>query len=178
MSARVMEIMQGEFLDSCRELFDEYGIDLRSSDHEVEFTGMESVAVIGATGVDIRASVTVQLPRAVTNATCPAEMQLMSNADHEDWIGELTNQLMGRFKNKILPYNCELNIDIPNVIHGKKLRPMLPKRSQIISLNFDCKHGEIGCRLALLLETGFENHFSEIPLHQVDVMDEGELLFF
>jgi hypothetical protein len=85
-----------------------------------------------------------------------------------DWACELTNQLLGRIKNKLRPYQLSFDVKVPNVLDGSSV----PKSSDALRRRFWSSHGTFSSCLEVLLKPGFslDEKAPEPPLPH-----EGEL---
>lgn len=68
-----------------------------------------------------------------------------------DLLRELTNQLAGRVKNRLLNFALMLTIGVPNVLSGQALDRQRPRQSEVVYL-FRTLRGEIVVTLDLQLE--------------------------
>ena len=75
-------------------------------------------AAVGFTGATMRGSLLIAVPGEISKRTCP----LPSHA-WRAWVAELSNQLLGRVKSKLLSYGVELHVTIPVVIPARLLAP-------------------------------------------------------
>ena len=76
--------------------------------------------VIGFVGPRVRGSCLLASTEAPVVASCPPGGRL------RDWVGELTNQLMGRLKSKLVARNLSVELSTPIVLSGVRIQP-LPK---------------------------------------------------
>jgi hypothetical protein len=60
-----------------------------------------------------------------------------------DWTRELTNQLLGRIKNRLAQYQVTLRIEIPSATEGKALELRQSKVKPILTLSFRTIRGDI-----------------------------------
>jgi hypothetical protein len=58
----------------------------------------------------------------ISHSDCIARLGAPEGCDDSDWVGELANQLLGRFKNKVVAYGPLIDMALPSVICGKDLR--------------------------------------------------------
>jgi hypothetical protein len=79
---------------------------------------------IGFTGAQLRGSLTVFGPVAVFARTHPGQAigATISEADVSDWCCEFANQLLGRFKNKLLRRGVDIELSTPQGIAAESLR--------------------------------------------------------
>jgi len=176
----ILEQLEG----GCIELFSEYGISLQLSNSTVQesncllINNPGFIALISMTNPELRLTVALQTQKAVLEASFPSEQKVTALQQLQDWIGELSNQLAGRLKNKMRLYDCQLNLGIPTVIQGDNMYLDLPKRSEISQHSFTTSAGQI---LLLNLTTQIGNRvvFCEPDTYQnEEALDEGEMMFF
>ncbi len=72
--------------------------------------------VIGFTGDGIRGNVVLAGSSAALDQSNP-----IPGSRVRDWIGELTNQLIGRIKNRLIKHGVEVYITTPIVLRGKQI---------------------------------------------------------
>jgi CheY-specific phosphatase CheX len=122
--------------ESCISLFSDYSLELRRvetapavADDDTMYCG-----VIGFTGDQMRGSIVLAATREPLGRTAP-----VSDASLREWIAELSNQLLGRFKNKLVPRGVVLHVSTPVVLRGVRLTPLT--RTELSPLVFDCDDG-------------------------------------
>ncbi len=100
-------------------LFEAYGVPMT-----VEATGalpeIDELVVsgtIGFTGEDMRGTLVLCANSQLLDS--PAFRDSTSRA----WIGELANQLLGRVKNRLLPFGVTIHLSTPMTMHGHNLQP-------------------------------------------------------
>ena len=133
----------------CVELFAAYGVTLSPS--TADFIASDEVllsGVIGFVGPELRGTCLL-----VANRT-PVELSSPKKEHTRDWIGELTNQLVGRLKRKFLGYGLEVALTTPVVLSGVHLRP-IPRR-ELSPRVFSTDSGSIMVWLEVEAEPGFE----------------------
>lgn len=169
-----------------QELFEFYGLQTNLlACFDSTFTcgpDVSIVGLLGATADGFRCTIGIETSFQILEATYPAKLEELENNDTQhlqDWIGELTNQLVGRFKNKLVHYGCDLCLGVPSVIQGNNLKAILPKRSEAITLKFATG---IEQNIYILLNTMideaiFKLEFQPLPEGKT-VMGEGEFMFF
>jgi hypothetical protein len=105
--------------DACFELFRAYGLNLRSEDHELEANDQRVLCgVIGFVGSGVRGSCMLVGHDELIMGSCP------DGGRSRDWIGELTNQLAGRVKAKLLKYGVEVALSTPIGVSGVAVHPI------------------------------------------------------
>ena len=132
----------------CVELFAAYGVTLQAS--AAEFIDSDEVllsGVIGFVSPDLRGTCLLVANRSPIELSSPQK-------DHtRDWVGELTNQLVGRLKRKFLGYGLEVALTTPVVLSGLHLRPM-PRR-ELSPRVFGTESGSIMVWVEVEAEPGF-----------------------
>jgi hypothetical protein len=163
---------------SCRELLLQYKVNIQGIPKKEKFSDFQSMAIVGATAEDLGINMTLQIPDSLLRFTFPPSLPCTEHHHLLDWIGELGNQLVGRFKNKILHYNCNLRIDIPHVVYGSDLRVNMPRLSSMQYLDFSSDIGDLRFTLSVVLDPEFPVSFSEFDASAVEKTEAGELTFF
>jgi hypothetical protein len=69
-----------------------------------------------------------------------------------DLMRELTNQLAGRVKNRLLNFTLMLNIGVPTVLSGQALEGQRPRRETEVVYMFRTLRGEIAVTLDLAID--------------------------
>lgn len=151
----------------CVELFAAYGVNLNTK--AAEFIVSEEVllsGVIGFVGPTLRGTCLL-----VGNRS-PIELSSPQKEHTRDWVGELTNQLVGRLKRKFLGFGLEVALTTPVVLSGLHLRPM--PRGKLSPRVFSTDSGSIMIWVEVEAEPGFELG----PAISDSTSAEGEVLLF
>jgi len=129
-------------------------------------------AILGFAGTGIAGSVAL-----CTSAAClTALAQLGQTKMSEDWLGELSNQLVGRFKRRLSPHGASFSLGTPVVVLGERLR-LAARDARKRSLAI-CLESSIG-RVEIWLEIEFRDGFALSPQPEADgSLIEGEALLF
>jgi hypothetical protein len=77
-------------------------------------------AVLGFTGESMRGSLVLAMEAETIRRSSP---EPSGGGPPREWIAELSNQLLGRMKNRLLAYGVEIQVTIPVVIRGRLLAP-------------------------------------------------------
>jgi CheY-specific phosphatase CheX len=164
--AEATEKIQALAAEACVELLQAYDVALSPDEHawaetdEVMFSG-----VMGFVGEKVRGTCLFAAPQATVLAAAP------SNAAPRDWVGELTNQLVGRLKSKLLARGATISLSTPVVLSGVRLSPM--PRTGVHPVAFRSATG----RVLVWLEVEVEGDFALQPPQPMDAT-EGDLLVF
>lgn len=79
----------------------------------------EIASTIGFTSPQASGTLTLGMPMALVAAAGAANASINAITD---WAGELANQALGRFKNRVLSYDVEMGLATPVVVVGAELR--------------------------------------------------------
>ena len=115
-----VEAVQTEFVSlaaqACQELFSAYGVTLeRTSERDTDEPGF-LLAMITFLGANVRGTCSL----AVTEA--PLAQSVPVGHDLGDWIGELSNQLVGRMKIKLARLDVDIAMATPAVLRRAQLQ--------------------------------------------------------
>jgi len=120
---------------SCVELFEAYGVtlDRRESTPELGPGAILLCGIVGFSGPGARGTCILATTAEPLAASSPPETTA------RDWVAELTNQLMGRIKNKLLARGAEVYLSTPVVMRGEHIAPV--PRFAIAPSVFGVAHG-------------------------------------
>lgn len=93
----------------------------------------------------------------------------------EDWLGELSNQLLGRVKRRLAPYGAVFDLGTPVVVAGHRLRMSSNRPTERIRVALECSAGRLEVWLEMEFRDGFQ--LSDEPAED-DGLAEGEALLF
>lgn len=131
-------------------------------------------ASIGYTGESIRGSL-VFLTTARVARTWAADCELDEEALC-DIVGEFANMLLGRLKNRILPYGVTLSIALPISAIGTDLRVLSSPGGASFWQSFRGDAGDVHVRLDLTLDAGFAMYAT--TQLEAPAATEGDVLLF
>jgi chemotaxis protein CheX len=94
-----------------------------------------TLSVIGYAGEHMRGSVLLSAPDTVLRATHPMGSSA-GDDDLLDWSGELTNQLLGRIKNKVRKAGILIQMSTPMILSGLHLRISSLRSSECVAHKF------------------------------------------
>jgi len=134
-------------------------------------------SVIGFTGRDVRGTLVLALTEELSGLSNPI---VGTNAKvttdrviHRDWVGELSNQLLGQIKIDLLRRGVEIYVNLPAVLQGQHLAP-LPRR-QLKPLKFALANGAAAVWIELETREGFK---IEAATREGDGPAPGDTLLF
>jgi len=117
------------------------------------------VACIDAGSNDVELILGLQMPMAVLALTYPLTESIVDVGEEslEDWISELSNQLIGRVKSKLSAQEGELKLGLPVTYYGEDHSELM-QQDEKIALYFNLEGEVCACYLS------------------VEVLVEGEVL--
>jgi CheY-specific phosphatase CheX len=145
---------------ACEDLFSRYGVTVRCADETEDPISPEFFlcSVIGFTGRDVRGTLVLALTEALSGLSNPvAGTNPSATPDrviHRDWVGELSNQLLGQIKIDLLRRGVEIYVNLPAVLQGQHLAPL--PRSHLKPLKFTLAHGAAAVWIELEAREGFK----------------------
>jgi CheY-specific phosphatase CheX len=159
---RVIQEMAGS---ACVELMQAYGVQLVAADGWVESEELMFSGVMGFVGEQVRGTCLLAAPQGTIQAAAPKD------AGTRDWVGELSNQLVGRLKAKLMSRGATIALSTPVVLRGVKLSPL--PRTDVEPVVLQSPQGKVLVWLEVEIEDGFQFH-EERALSAT----EGDLLMF
>jgi len=169
-----LAILGGALRQACVELMADYGLETRPDDHPLSMAPAVPVlvAAVDFKGRELRGTVAFWAPRSVIRQTGLAAPGLkLSPNDLPLWTCELTNQLLGRVKNKLRSYDVVLTANVPRLLGGGEASEL----EEGLRYRFSCDLGLVAAYLDVLLTPGFTLRIKESvePL-----ANEGDLTLF
>ena len=150
---------------ACEDLFRRYGVTVRCADERADPISPEFFlcSVIGFTGRDVRGTLVLALTEALSGLSNPVAGSSSSattdRVTHRDWVGELSNQLLGRIKIELLKCGVEIYLNLPAVLLGQHLAPL--PRAQLKPLKFTLANGAAAVWIELDARPGFKIEAAE-----------------
>lgn len=143
---------------ACEELFGRYGVPVRRADEREEPISPEFFlcSVIGFTGRDARGTLVLALTEELSGLSNPVAGTKPSatTVSQRDWVGELSNQLLGQIKIELLRRGVEIYVNLPAVLQGQHLAPL--PRSHLKPLKFTLANGAAAVWIELEARQGFK----------------------
>jgi CheY-specific phosphatase CheX len=154
--------------EACLSLFDAYGVrlELRAPDSSAS-TSPSLTGIIGFTGRGITGMCLIDASEAPLAASNPAGGSLL-----RDWVAELSNQLAGRLKHKLLAMGVEVYITTPIVLRATRIEPL--PRTKLMPRTFHAHDGFV----KLWVEVETTPGFQMVPGSAEGAVAEGEALLF
>jgi hypothetical protein len=124
--------------DSCRKLFSAYGIDITTSG--APESPQPLLGRIHFVGRDMSGNLTIGLDREQLKKSLPVKTE--RQADLEDWVRELANQLMGLVKTRLQHRGINIMLSLPLTVKPS-MPPDGPKwPSRIAQFNVSCNFAQ------------------------------------
>ena len=132
------EVIERCVSDACLELFQDYSLPLqRVKEGELVDSDLLFCGVVGFTGEQMRGTLLLATSREPLGRTTPAG----GESSLREWIAELSNQLLGRIKNKLLVHGVKLHLSTPVVLRGVQIAPV--SRAELVPFAFSCDGGAV-----------------------------------
>lgn len=168
------------FVSSCTELFGSLDCTVHAHEGEEILLERAPIAYIDAGSEDLEALIVLHIPLSVLTMTYPefAADSIMSVSEEalEDWISELANQLVGRFKNKLITYGSVVKIGLPAMYYDSRDAELPIWGHEPFRCFFDVDKEFMECSLYLQL---INKDLTLTPPAEGDTgTGEGELEFF
>jgi CheY-specific phosphatase CheX len=145
---------------ACEELFARYGVTVRRAAEGDEPVSPDFLlcSVIGFSGRDVCGTLVLALTDELSGKSNPVSGSpsgtVSARSTQRDWVGELSNQLLGQIKIELLRHGVEIYVNLPAVLQGQHLAP-LPRR-QLKPLKFTLANGAAAVWIELEARAGFK----------------------
>jgi hypothetical protein len=143
---QIVPCVADQFELMCVELFESLNCSIkRITEHEEAVAGIP-IACIDAGSEDLEILLSLRIPVSVLSLTYPLQEDIVGMDDVilEDWLSELSNQLVGKMKRKLFVYGLELQIGLPNSYFGTDINEIIPEDFNSVYYYFDVDN-EICC---------------------------------
>jgi hypothetical protein len=153
----------------CHDLFEAYGVELVPAAERTGSGPLHLAGILAFSGETLRGSMML----GATATALAKSNPITGGAQHRSWIAELTNQLVGRFKNRLLNHGVEISIATPAVMNASVLAP--DPSSELPPITFEC-NGELVC---VWLDAECDDAFVLAEqIVAVAGLDEGDFMMF
>jgi chemotaxis protein CheX len=172
MKAAFIDVLDSITSLACIDVFGSYRVGLRelprpakgnlipNLDKEADGNASLVASVVGFTGDDLRGALLLATTFEVIARARPSGLaqQSLSKDSYSDWVmvrdwaSELGNQILGRIKNKLRPFNVVLEVSTPTAFSGRALAFAKPKSPLARPFLFDTR----GDRVWLWLDASFD----------------------
>ncbi|HEX6765228.1 MAG TPA: chemotaxis protein CheX [Polyangiaceae bacterium] len=153
--------------EACTELFTAYGVGLAPTRKDWGATDERMLSgSIGFVGRHVRGTCLLATTEAPLRRSCPTGGKV------RDWIGELTNQFVGRLKSKLLGCGVEVFVTTPIVLSGVRIQPL--PRGRLEPFVFSSSDGDV----LVWVEVDVDEGFVLGSLHPGRSNAEGQVILF
>lgn len=145
---------------------------------EAFLTEASTAAVIGFTSASVGGSLVVNLETSMAIATRPIELGPISTDDMDaiqDWTGELSNQLLGRTKNKLVRFGELLALSTPVSLSARELQWKSGKATHTFHVFYESEYGRLLVIVAMSISDDMIMHPQS---EDDDAAAEGDLVLF
>jgi len=163
-----------ELRRACLELMADYGV--RAWPYGDSMRTPQRGAPLAASaefeGDHLRGSIAIFATRGVVERTARSLLggECVS-PELADWTCELVNQLLGRFKNKLRPFDVVVDVGMPRLMASNQVGQL----ESSARYRFSCDHGDFSGYLDVTLEPGFTFRKREL---QEPLAWEGDVILF
>ncbi len=172
----VKEVFQG----ACVELFNSLDCSVACAERNDCGLYDAPVACVDAGSKEVELVLGLQMPISLLALTCPVNACIVAVGEEylEDWISELSNQLIGRVKSKLSSNESDLQLGLPVTYYGADDSELM-QQDEKITLYFELDGEVCACYLSVELlvkaeELNSSNYFQE----GADDSIRGELELF
>lgn len=143
---------------------------------EPAIEGYQFAAVLGFSGEAVKGSLIVSCEKTLLQTSHPnlAMGMPVEDPDLSDWIGEIANQILGRFKNKCSAAGVVFSMSTPTALMGSQLSVNNFKDGHLFHIRSTLPHGKI---LLLLSITCFGTFKLLDSLPASTAAEGGSILF-
>ena len=179
MTQEVVKSVQSLFENSCNDLFVSLNCYIRETDVANNSLCDAPVAYIDAGSDDISLVIALQLPMTVLSLSYPVPGSISEVSEEilEDWINELSNQLIGRLKAKMLNHNQTLQIGLPASYFDSDISEVFLEDGEVKTFYFEID-GEV-CVFHLSVKVFNENLNYTLEVNEeTESIAEGDIELF
>lgn len=175
---QALQELQALFETTCMDLFEGLNcVVTRVSAPDFDMNEVPTACIDAGAG-QLEVFVIMRLPLTVLALTYPDHEELITSVDEEkleDWISELCNQLIGRFKNRLIPFGCVMLLGLPSSYFGTDINELLPVGYEHFVFHFEADGEVFECRISINL---IDENLSLDSPEEDDGAGEGELELF
>ena len=136
------------------------------------------IARIDCGSSELELTILIRIPMSVLALTYPIEKVIdIDESELEDWISEISNQLIGKIKTRLSKRECDVTIGLPSAFFDSTMAPLMPDGGMTSGFYFLIDNEP--CETLLCMEA-FEDtiQFNLEETEQEDPFADGEMEFF
>jgi hypothetical protein len=135
------------------------------------------IALIDAGSAELEVQVGLELPLTVLALTYPVpNISIVDDESLEDWISELSNQLIGRLKSKLMKSGQEIMLGLPSSYFGTDITDLMTTEQSYYSVFYNVD-GEV-CAFHLGIEALNDEPLFHETEDDDDALMESEIELF
>lgn len=164
--------------ECCLELFEGFNCNITKTDEPITQSKDDPIAVIDAGSEKLDVTVILQLPISILALSYHTDVDITKVAEEvlEDWIAELSNQLIGKLKNRLLKYELRMTLGLPAAYFGADMTELMPKEKSYIASIFNIDNELL--EVIMAIDIIDESLSLSAPTQEDDGPGEGELELF
>ena len=128
------------------------------------------VGIIAFEGPNIAGNLTLAVPTSVCHPAMPRRAR---NTTHAEWTYEITNQVMGSIKNRLIQFQVRLRTHVPTVLSGVALERHKRRTAVEVLYSFAALRGDV----SLMVDASLARASLEYSNAALVVSDNDPLLF-
>ena len=173
-----IQVLSQLFEESCIELFTSFNCDIEKTDEPMSRSSDDPIAMVDAGSDELEIAILLQLPVNILALSYHSDVDITQVSEEvlEDWIAEISNQLIGKLKNKLLNYDVRLKLGLPNAYFGADIGELMPNTEHYVVCVFNIDNELLELVLGIDILDGSLD-LSE-PTQQDDGPGGGELELF
>jgi CheY-specific phosphatase CheX len=177
MNAESLSRIDGFLSSAIAELFASHGLSLKENEYRGQGIDVPFASTIGFTSSQLIGVLVLTLGRDLAERSLPASLRkgIVSDEIIADWTGELSNQALGRLKNRFYAVGVEIALSTPTVFAGKQLRHFSQPSVIYRSIMFEGE-GSLLAEFQADCPDGLE--IGEAATAVEETPPEGEVMFF
>ena len=180
----VISAIENLFDLACVGLFDSLNCSITpvsETEIDVEIEVMNApgipVASIDAGSTDVELIICLQVPPSTLATTYPVPISNIDSERLEDWISELSNQLIGRLKSLLITHNCFISLGLPTTYPDSTIKELLTQDCHHYSTYFDLDGQLCACFMSIeMFSDTFV--FSQEAATDLDITEPGGIDLF
>jgi CheY-specific phosphatase CheX len=177
MNAESLSRIDGFLSSAVTELFSSHGLGLKETEYRGQGIEVPFASTIGFTSTHLVGVLVLTLCRDLAERSLPASLKNGEVSDEiiADWTGELSNQALGRLKNRFYAVGVEIALSTPTVFAGKELRHFSQPSTIYRSIMFE---GEGSLLAEFQADCAGDFEIGEAGPGAEEAPPEGEVMFF
>lgn len=177
-STQIIQSVHQLFESACVELFQNAGCNIRRILEPSYDVGDVPIASIDAGSNDLEVMLLLRVPLSLLALSHPSEDVVHENSSSlEEWIPELANQLIGKLKNRLLKFGCNLSMGLPCAHFGSHMESILPDGFEHALFYFEVDNEIFECCLSIAVFNEALSLESAVNSDDTGISD-GELEMF